>query len=291
MDAIIVAQRYFDAWNRRDAEAIAAMFAEGGVYRDPTVPDGVTGPGIAAYAAGLFGAFPDLSFELVSLGQTGNGTVVAQWLMHGTNVGPFAGGPPTGRHITLPGADFIAIAGDAIRAVEGYFDQRTLAERLGLQALVQPYQLGPVTFGRAIHMRTGKRTRPGAFSLTSLTVRSDEEVQEVQARAQAILADMAAMPGFVAFLGAAVGRHLFTVTAWEDPEAPRQLLRGGAHKEAMARFYGPEFAVGGQTGVWAPHHLNARWVRCPACGDMEDYDRLEGKSGCGRPLPDPPPYW
>jgi hypothetical protein len=30
MNAIKVAQRYFDAWNRNDADAIVAAFAEGG---------------------------------------------------------------------------------------------------------------------------------------------------------------------------------------------------------------------------------------------------------------------
>lgn len=36
MSTMQVAHRYFDAWNRRDAYAIAAAFAEGGTYSDPS---------------------------------------------------------------------------------------------------------------------------------------------------------------------------------------------------------------------------------------------------------------
>jgi hypothetical protein len=33
MNPMQVAERYFDAWNRRDATAIVASFASGGTYR------------------------------------------------------------------------------------------------------------------------------------------------------------------------------------------------------------------------------------------------------------------
>jgi ketosteroid isomerase-like protein len=78
MDATDVAQRYFDAWNRRDPEAIVATFAEGGTYKDPNAPEGLSGRAIAEYAAGLFAAFPDLSFDVLSHHGTGDGRVVAR---------------------------------------------------------------------------------------------------------------------------------------------------------------------------------------------------------------------
>ena len=36
MEPIEVAHRYFDAWNARDPEGVAACFAPGGTYTDPT---------------------------------------------------------------------------------------------------------------------------------------------------------------------------------------------------------------------------------------------------------------
>ena len=36
MNALAVAQRYFDAWIHRDADGIIAVFTEDGTYSDPT---------------------------------------------------------------------------------------------------------------------------------------------------------------------------------------------------------------------------------------------------------------
>jgi len=126
MDATDVAQRYFDAWNRRDPGAIFATFAEGGTYTDPNAPEGLSDRAIAEYAAGLFAAFPDLTFDVLDHNATGDGTVATRWLMRGTNTGPFRGNPPTGATVALPGADFIAVEGDKVRSVEGYFDRADL---------------------------------------------------------------------------------------------------------------------------------------------------------------------
>lgn len=289
MKPVDVAHRYFDAWNNRDPAAIVATFAAGGTYSDTTTGGELTGRAIADYTKGLFEAFPDLSFDLVTTDPTGDGRVAAQWLMRGTNSGPMAGNPPTGGTIALPGADFIQVVGNKIRSVQGYFDQRAFAEQLGLQVILAPQSMGPVSFGTANYVQQGKLTKPGAFSLTSITVRSDEEAGEVQQRSQQVVGQMMQMPGFISFTGIAVGHRLFTITAWEDPESPRQLLRGGAHKEAVERFLGPDFTAGVMTSVWVPDRINTMWVRCTACGRMADSE--SGKCRCGQPLPEHPPYW
>ena len=285
------AQRYFDAWNRHDPDGIVATFAPGGTYHDPTSGGELTGAAIGQNAAGLFARFPDVQFEVVSVAETDRGTVVAEWLMRGTNNGPMGNAPPTGRTVALPGIDLIAVEGDLVRSVRGYFDRRELAEQLGLQVLVQPEQIGPFSFGSATYVSTGKRTQPGAISLTALRVHSAAEAEEVRNRSRAILTEMLAMPGFISFFGGVVGQSLFTVSAWEDAEAPRQLLQGGQHREAMHRFFGPEFAVGGITTVWEPGRLNTMWVRCESCGQMVDALKQAGTCKCGASLPEHPPYW
>lgn len=291
MKPIEVAYHYFAAWNQRDPLAVVATFAEGGMYRDPTVPQGVSGPALAAYTGGLFAAFPDLSFEVVSIAEVDDHTVVAQWMMRGTNSGPLQGGPPTGGTVALPGADFISVADGKVLSVQGYFDQKTFVEQLGLQAIVQPYSMGPVSFGTATSLQLGKPTKPGAFSLTSLLVKSDEEAQQVINDSQQIIMEMAQMPGFISWIGAAIGHRLYTITAWEDAESPKQLLRGGAHSKAMQTFFSTNFAKAAFTSVWSAHHLNPLWVRCPACGQMASYDDPQGRCQCGQPLPEQPPYW
>lgn len=197
MKAIDVAQQYFDAWNQRDPVAIVANFAEDGTYCDPTVAQGVSGPALVAYTSGLFAAFPDLAFEVVSAAEVDEHTVAAQWLMRGTNSGPLLGGPPTGKTVALPGADFITVVDGKVLSVQGYFDQKTFVEQLGLQAIVQPYAMGPVSFGVATSLQLGKLTKPGAFSLTCILVKSDEEVQQVKDYSRQIIMEMAQMPGFI----------------------------------------------------------------------------------------------
>jgi steroid delta-isomerase-like uncharacterized protein len=130
MDAIALARRYFAGWDDHDADAIAATFAPGGSYSDPTVRD-LDGPATGAYAAGVAAAFPDLRFEIVSLAAT-SGHVAVEWIMRGTNTGSYAGRPPTGREIELPGADFIRVSEAGIVAIEGYCDSAVIPRQLGL---------------------------------------------------------------------------------------------------------------------------------------------------------------
>jgi len=126
-----VFQRYTDAWNRHDAPGIVATFAEGGTYTDPTTAGPLAGEAIADYAQSLWDAFPDLSFEMVSLNHNDQGLVSAEWLMKGTNMGPMMGLPPTGRSIALAGADFARIEGGKILSLQGYFDGGAVPRSLG----------------------------------------------------------------------------------------------------------------------------------------------------------------
>ena len=289
MDALAAAHRYFAAWNARDPEAIAASFAPGGVYRDPNLPDGADAHGTAQYAAGLFEAFPDLRFELRSESATGEDAVAAQWLMCGTNTGPFRGLPPTGREIALPGADFIRVHEDRIASVDGYFDSRTLVEQLGLDVIVQPPALGPFAFGVSTYLTSGKGTEPGAFAITALERRTDEERDRIRELGRSIGPELCDLPGFIAMLTANVGTRHLTITAWEDVESVRGLRQSAAHRDAMQAFFGPELAAGGQTGVWAPERLNGMWVRCASCGEM--VKAAEGSCECGATLPEAPAWW
>jgi steroid delta-isomerase-like uncharacterized protein len=290
MNALAVAQSYFDAWTHRDADGIIAAFTEGGTYSDPTVAQGISPEATADYARGLWDAFPDLTFEIISNAETGPGTVVAQWLMRGTNTGSLQGLPPTGRSVAVPGADFIQVEGDKIRSVQGYFDSRAVPEQLGLQVVVQPNVIGPFAFGTGVLVQTGKNIKPGAFSITMLQARSDEEVQQIKQLSQEIVKEMLEMQGFISWMGMTAGHRMMTVTAWETPEDHRQMYNGGTHPEAVRKFFGPELAAGGMTSVWSSGRFTA-WVRCPVCMQMVNREKAIGKCPCGEALPKPLAYW
>jgi hypothetical protein len=209
--------------------------------------------------------------------------------MEGTNTEPYHGLPPTGRTVSLPGADFISVEGDGVKRVEGYFDGGTMVRQLGLDVIVQPSSIGPFSFGTSTYV-TGKDVEPGAISMTVLQARSDEERDEVRMLTRQIVTELLGTPGFIGWVGAVIGRRMFTFTAWETAEATAQLLDGGTHKEAMAKFFGPELASEGQTGVWAPHHLNGVWVRCAGCDQM--VRPTDGAPcGCGAELPASPRWF
>lgn len=282
-----VAQLYFDAWNRRDANAIFATFAANGTYTDPTTRGPLSGPAIGVYAEALWAAFPDLSFEIVSVSESGN-LISAEWIMRGTNTGSFNGLPPTGRAIELPGADFIRVEGDKIRSVQGYFDSGAVPRALGLDVIVQPKAIGPFEFGISTRVSTGKQATPGAFSITWLEARNDEEKEAVRVSGRKVATEMLSMPGFIGFVGATVGNRLMTITAWETADAPRQLMTGGEHRDAAGRFF-KDLGRAGITGVWTPQRLNTRWIRCNTCSKMGDSEK--GTCSCGAALDAPIAYW
>lgn len=290
-NASAIAQQYFDAWNSRDAAGIVRCFAPGGTYEDPTSGGPLQGAAIGAYAERLWAAFPDLSFELGSVAETGDGTVAAEWTMRGTNTGSFNELPPTGARVELPGADFVRTEGGHITSVRGYFDSGTVPRALGLDVIVQPKAIGPFAFGISSRVTAGSQATPGAFSITCLEARSEAEKEEVRERGRAVATEMLRMPGFISLVSVAVGDRMMTISAWETPEAPRQLMAGGAHRDAAGRFFGPELARGGATGVWTPHRLNPRWVRCEKCGKMADSEKAAAACACGADLNAPIAYW
>ena len=131
MNALEVSQRSTDAWNRHDADALIAVYAEGGTYHNPRLDHALTGQAIGDFAKSVWAAYPDMSLEIISRG----GLVAVQWVLHGTHTGPFMDGtPPTGRTVAYPGASFTRVEGDKIRSEHTYLDRQTVAEQLGLKA-------------------------------------------------------------------------------------------------------------------------------------------------------------
>lgn len=290
MSAIEHAHRYFDAWNARDAAAIVAAFAPGGTYVDPTTPGPLLGDAIGAYASGLWSAFPDLHFELVSVAPAGDGQVAAQWIMRGTNHGSMNGLPPTGKSVELPGADFITGSEDGLHSVTGYFDSAALPRQLGLQVLVQPRQAGPFTFGTCSAVQSSRASMPGALSFTSLVTRDAQEATIVSDYSRRIAPEMLSMQGFISFLGIGVGNRMLTVTAWESPEDPKQLLRKGTHHDSIRHFYNEDNFAGGVTSVWQPLRISFN-ARCAACGKMHRTTQPLTHCACGAALELPAQTW
>ena len=276
-------ERYFDAWNSHDGDAIAACFDPDGGYTDP-VSGRLVPPGITAYASGLFDAFPDLRFELDVTAIDGS-CVVARWTMTGTQTGPLNGLPPTEARIKLPGVDVISVGDKGLLSVDGYFDQRTLIEQLGAQVAVQPTSVGALAFGTSVRFRSSNTSVPGALAMTWIEVRSEAEAEDVRQRSRAIAAEMARVPGFLGWVGIVIAERLYTLTLWDDPGTLGQLRANAQHKAAVRKMLQTDFGTAWHTGVWVPHHLNPQGRRCPKCGTVSYADRSDQPCPCGESSP------
>jgi steroid delta-isomerase-like uncharacterized protein len=141
-----IGRRYFDAWNNRDADAIAAAYAKNGTYTHPALPAPlVGGPAVAEWAKTVWTILPDFKLDLVSLDATENGSVVDEWVYSGTDIGPHPDGTaPTERAAKCPGVTIIQFEGDKIRSERVYMDR--LDEQL---------QYGNVEPKQAQHVQVG----------------------------------------------------------------------------------------------------------------------------------------
>ena len=288
MTHIDVAKRYLDGWIRRDADAVLATLTPDGTYEDPSSRGPVSGEAFRGYMAGLWAAFPDLTFSTESIGEMGPDLVAAQWVMTGTNTGSMMGLPPTGKSVSLRGADFFRMKDGLIQSVTGYFNSRALPVQLGLDVIVQPKQIGPFRFGISSMVQTGKTEEPGAFSVTYLEAASPEAVLKVREGSRNSLIDMLKMDGFIGATTATIGTRMVTISAWATPEDSRRVMKEGKHSEAQRMMFDGAIAKNGFTSVWTKHHVNPPFMRCEACGKM--HRGAEGNCSCGAKLPEVP-YW
>jgi hypothetical protein len=147
------------------------------------------------------------------------------------------------------------------------------------------------TSNSAVRASAGRGTAPGAFSLTWIDARSQDEADEVKLTAALVAAELAQEPGFLSWTGMEIGSRLYTITAWESPDAARAVMRNSTHLTAVKRFLTDNFCAAGSTGVWSAHHLNAVNVRCPSCAQLTDRAQTGGSCACGQPLPPMPESW
>jgi steroid delta-isomerase-like uncharacterized protein len=251
--------RYFDAWNARDGDAVVASLTDDGTYEDPTTGGPLNGDALAANVAGVVAAFPDLRFELVSVTPTGDTTASAQWRMQGTNTGASPIGPATGGTIDLAGADFLDYdpSADKVSKVVGYFDTATMFAQLGLQAHITPADMDFLRFGYGIRVDTGRTALPGALTLTWIEV-EPEDVPALQAATEPIIAEQLGNEGYLGSCFLSVGKRNYTLTAWKSVEYAESALGRGAHAQAMEFMRGG--GVGkdarGLTSIWKPERLN-----------------------------------
>lgn len=117
-----LAAAYLEAWNRRDACAVSALFAADCVYIDTFLDSELSGDGITKHVARILAAIPDLTLEAVGELLCGATTIASRWILRGTSSGRFAALGPSGTAVELRGADFLRVRDGAIASAQVYFD-------------------------------------------------------------------------------------------------------------------------------------------------------------------------
>jgi len=129
-----VATRYFDALGARDIDAAIALWAPGGVERIVGRREMTAPADIRAFLGELFGAFPDLRYELLEVTASGERAAV-RWRARGTFAGPseFQGFVASGARVEMEGCDILTVNGaEKIQHLDAYLDSGDVARQLGV---------------------------------------------------------------------------------------------------------------------------------------------------------------
>ncbi|HVU77113.1 MAG TPA: nuclear transport factor 2 family protein [Gaiellaceae bacterium] len=130
-----VIDRYNDAWNRHDVDAIVALHAPAMVFENHTAGERVEGAGVRAHVAGIFEAWPDLRFRTRRL-YVRDDLVVQEWTASATHSRPLHRGdlvaPPTGRLLEWEGLDVIPFEDGLVLRKDVYSDSVAILRATGL---------------------------------------------------------------------------------------------------------------------------------------------------------------
>jgi steroid delta-isomerase-like uncharacterized protein len=158
-----VVREHMDSENRHEFDATLATF---GHPRYEIVPTGdvYEGPdAVMRYFEETRTAFPDQRNELIAMHQAED-SVIVEFDLKGTHLGPFRGLPPTGRAFTCRMIAVFEFEGDGIVCERPYFDSATILRQLGiahdpltLRGRLATVANHPVTVGRAVARQLMRR--------------------------------------------------------------------------------------------------------------------------------------
>lgn len=138
MIATEVVHRFFSALGAHDADAVLALLApdadievlpaQGQVSMDPAASG-------RAYFAATVAAFPDLYVTVRRVADLGDGTVLAEISIEGTQAADYLGAVNQEKHLDLRQAWLLTVRDGLIRTVRGFWDENQLFRRLAVKRL------------------------------------------------------------------------------------------------------------------------------------------------------------
>jgi steroid delta-isomerase-like uncharacterized protein len=130
-----VIERYNDAWNRHDLDAIVALHVPDMVFENHTAGERAEGPEVRDHIAEIFAAWPDLAFRTRRL-YVRDDLVVQEWTATATHAKELRRGdlaaPPSGRKLEWKGLDVIPFQNGRIKRKDVYSDSVSILRQVGL---------------------------------------------------------------------------------------------------------------------------------------------------------------
>ena len=127
--------RYNEAWNEHDVEAIMAMHAPDMVFHNHTAGESAKGDEVRAHLAAIFETWPDIRFETRRL-YVREGLVVQEWTARATHTSTMRRGDivaePTGRQVEWDGMDVIPFEHGLVKRKDVYSDSVSILRQVGL---------------------------------------------------------------------------------------------------------------------------------------------------------------
>jgi steroid delta-isomerase-like uncharacterized protein len=128
-------ERYNDAWNAQDLDAIVAMHAPDMVFANHTAGESASGEEVRGHIAKIFESWPDMRFETRRL-YVREGVVTQEWTATATHSNTLRRGdleaPPSGRTVSWDGVDVIPFEDGLIKRKDVYSDSVSILRQVGL---------------------------------------------------------------------------------------------------------------------------------------------------------------
>jgi steroid delta-isomerase-like uncharacterized protein len=128
-------ERYNEAWNAHDLDAIVSMHAPDMVFENHTAGESAQGDEVRRHIGAIFETWPDIRFTTRRL-YVSDGVVTQEWAATATHQRTMRRGDlvaePTGKRIEWRGVDVIPFENGLVMRKDVYSDSVSILRQLGL---------------------------------------------------------------------------------------------------------------------------------------------------------------
>jgi steroid delta-isomerase-like uncharacterized protein len=128
-------ERYNEAWNAHDADAIMAMHAPDMVFENHTAGERAEGEAVREHVAAIFEGWPDITFETRRL-YLRDDLIVQEWTATATHSRTLRRGDlvaeASGKAVRWEGMDIIPVRDGLITRKDVYSDSVSILRQVGL---------------------------------------------------------------------------------------------------------------------------------------------------------------